>query len=218
MHNPFTAVVFDFDGTLADGYLAITQSANFVRTEYGLPPLTAADVRPLVGRGLESLLRDLVPVGDPIRDIAAFRAHYAETMVEGTQLYPPARRLLPGLQNSGRKLAVCSNKPSRFTKPLLAQLGIASFFSEVLGPEDVSRPKPAPDMIVEAIRRLDSRPDQTLYVGDMRVDIEAGRAAGVTVWIVATGSEDRTSPNFAEAHRVFDDLAGVADQLLGPAA
>ena len=61
----------------------------------------------------------------------------------------------------------------------------------MLGPEDVARPKPAPDMLVAALQRLGVAAAEALYIGDMSVDVETARGAGVKVWVVATGSEER---------------------------
>src|SRR5207245_274548 len=66
-------------------------------------------------------------------------------------------------------------------------------FAAVLGPEDVPRPKPAPDMLLAALAQLGVPPAAALYVGDMVVDIETARGADVAVWVVPTGSNDRAS-------------------------
>src|ERR1700732_3822632 len=84
MSVTFRAVLFDFDGTLADSYAGITASVNHVRAAHGLPPLTVAEVRPHVGHGPAQLLHATVPGADPVRDTARYRAHHPSVMREGT--------------------------------------------------------------------------------------------------------------------------------------
>src|SRR5438309_5498225 len=84
------AVLFDFDGTLADSYAAIAASVNHVRAGYGLLPLPVAEVRRHVGRGPEYLLAHTVPGGDPARDGRTYRAHHPQIMHQLTRLMPGA--------------------------------------------------------------------------------------------------------------------------------
>jgi len=107
-------------------------------------------------------------------------------------------------------LAVCSNKKVAFTRALLDSLGLAPFFDVVLGPDDVPRPKPAPDMLLTALRRLGVSADEALYVGDMDVDVQTARAAGLPVWVVPTGSADRATLEAARPDRLIDGLAELA--------
>jgi phosphoglycolate phosphatase len=204
------AVIFDFDGTLADSYDAITSSVNHVRTANGLPPLPEAEIKKHVGRGLEKLLADLLPGADVERNVALYREHHAVVMRDHTRLMPGARDAVAALRRSGRRLAVCSNKKVEFTRALLDSLGVAAFFDVVLGPDDVPRPKPAPDMLLEALRRLGATPDEALYVGDMDVDVQTARAAGVAVWVVPTGSADRATLEAARPDRIIDGLGALA--------
>jgi phosphoglycolate phosphatase len=207
---PWKAVLFDFDGTLADSYPAITASVNHVRAAHGLPPLPEAEVRPHVGRGLDVLLRDLVPGADPARSVALYRAHHPSVMRAGTRLMPGAREALSALKGAGCRLAVCSNKNVSFTRELLDYLGLAPAVDVVLGPEDVPRRKPAPDMLLAALARLGVAPTEALYVGDMPIDVATARAAGVPVWVVPTGSADRAALEAAAPDRVLDDLRDLA--------
>ena len=183
------AVLFDFDGTLGDSYPAITASVNHVRALHGLPPLPEAEVRRHVGRGPGHLLQHTVGQGDPEANAAAYRAHHPSVLHSGTRLLPGAADALRTLHARGLKLGVCSNKPVAFTRELLSYLGVAAYLDVVLGPEDVARPKPAPDMLLAGLARLGVSADEALYVGDMTVDVETARAAGVRVWIVPTGSD-----------------------------
>jgi phosphoglycolate phosphatase len=211
------AVLFDFDGTLGDSYPAIAASVNHVRAGYGLAPLPIAEVRPHVGRGPDYLLRHTVELGDARANVAAYKAHHPSVMREGTHLFPGVAEALRALHRKGLRLAICSNKPVIFTKELLEYLQIAQFVEIALGPEDVARPKPAPDMLRAALSRLEIRPDEALYVGDMVVDIETARAAGVMIWVVATGSDDVDTLARARPDRMLAGLHELAVLLAGGA-
>ena len=200
------AVLFDFDGTLIDSYPAITASVNHVRQLYGLPPLDEAEVRPFVGRGAGALLKHTVPAGSLEDNAAAYRAHHPSVLRSGTRLLPGAAEALRALHERELRLGLCSNKPVAFSRELVAHLGVASFLDVVLGPEDVAQPKPAPDMVLTAMSRLHIAASQTLYVGDMVVDIQTGRGAGVTVWVVATGSDTVETLRLAKPDRLLHSL------------
>jgi phosphoglycolate phosphatase len=207
------AVLFDFDGTLADSYPAITASVNHVRAAHHLPPLPEDEVRRHVGRGPAYLLAHTVPGGDPAADVARYRAHHPSVMRQGTRLFPDVADTLAALHAAGLRLGVCSNKPVAFTRDLLTAFGIAGRFDVVLGPEDVPRPKPAPDMLRVGLERLGVAPADALYVGDMTVDIQTARAAGVRAWVVPTGSDDRAALRAAHPDRLLDRFADLVPGL-----
>src|SRR5437879_13926133 len=104
--NP-RAVLFDFDGTLADSYGAIAASVNHVRAGHGLPPLAEAEVRRHVGRALPYLLEHTVPGCDPTVDQARYRRHYPTVMRELTHLLPGAAELLAELRPLGKPVPLC---------------------------------------------------------------------------------------------------------------
>jgi phosphoglycolate phosphatase len=213
--SPFRAVLFDFDGTLADSYPAITASVNAVRAVHGLPPLPEDEVRRHVGRGPPYLIEHTVPGGDVAADVARYRAHHPSVMREGTRLLPGVADTLTALHRDGYRLGVVSNKPVAFTRELLDVFGVADCFGAVLGPEDVPRPKPAPDMLLAGLRRLRIAAAEALYVGDMTVDIQTARAAGVRVWVVATGSDTRAALEAAHPDRLLDRFADLRTGLAG---
>ena len=207
----FAAVLFDFDGTLADSYAPIAASVNHVRAGRNLAPLTIDEVKRFVGLGPDYLLTQTVPGGILEEDIARYRAHHPSVMFEGTRLLPGAAEVLASLHRAGRRLGLCSNKPRLFSQKLLEHLGVASYFDVVVGPEDVPRPKPAPDMLRAVLDRLGLQPAQALYVGDMVIDIETARAAGLTVWSVPSGSDDRVALAAARPDRLLESLHEMLD-------
>src|SRR5207248_1896074 len=185
---------------------AIAASVNHVRAHRGLPPLSVDEVRKHVGHGPGYLLGHTVGVGNPRENDALYRAHHPTVMREGTRLLPGAVEVLAGLKERGLKLAVCSNKPLRYTRELLASLDVGSRLDAVVGPEDVPRPKPAPDMLVLGLKRLGVGAEESLYVGDMTVDVATARGAGVRVWVVPTGSDTREALEAAQPDRLLDAL------------
>src|SRR5438552_17779296 len=84
------AVLFDFDGTLADSYDAIAASVNHVRAAHGLSPLAVAEVRRHVGRGPGYLLAHPVGVGDARHNEIHYREHHPSEMKEGTHIFTGA--------------------------------------------------------------------------------------------------------------------------------
>jgi 2-phosphoglycolate phosphatase len=207
------AVLFDFDGTLADSYDAIAASVNHVRASHELPPLSVPEVRKYVGRGPGYLIANTVGVGDNGHNESLYREHHPSVMKEGTHLFDGTAAALRALKSRHLGLGVCSNKPVAFTRELLDYLGLEGVFDAVLGPEDVPRLKPAPDMLLAGLQRLNVTAAEALYVGDMSVDISTARAAGVRVWVVPTGSEERPVLAAAGPDRIIDRLADLPGLL-----
>lgn len=207
------AVLFDFDGTLADSYPAITASVNHLRARQGLAALPEAEVRRHVGRGPPYLLEHTVPGSDFARDWPLYQAHHPTVMRAGTYLLPGAADLLAALKARHLLLGVCSNKPRLYTSELLHHLELARYLNIVVGPEDVPRPKPAPDMLLAALDHLNIQAAEALYVGDMSVDIETARGAGVAVWVIPSGSDERSTLEAARPDRLLDSLLEFASLL-----
>jgi phosphoglycolate phosphatase len=151
-------------------------------------------------------------------------------MIAETRLMPGVAETIPELARRGLCLGVCSNKRVEFTRQLVQALGLNEYFACVLGPEDVgNRPKPDPAMLLEALTRLKVSPAEAVYVGDMVVDVQTGRAAGVPVWIISSprasevvrhaGQTDGTSEfapeDGASPDRVLRSFAELPE-LLGP--
>jgi 2-phosphoglycolate phosphatase len=181
-------VLFDFDGTLADGFPGIAAAVNAVRQSRGYEPVSVEKVKQYVGWGLDHLVKNIVPGSDLEVDIPLYRQHYASTMLTGTELLPGAKTVIKSLEHKGVRLGVCSNKKRVYTEQLLERLGIMPPIEKVFGPDDVPHHKPAPDMLLAALKHFGVGKSETIYVGDMSVDIQCAHAAGVPVWAIPTGA------------------------------
>jgi phosphoglycolate phosphatase len=201
-------VIFDLDGTLIDAYTAIYSSYNYVMAKLGLKLKPPALIRRLVGWGDKNLLKPYVPEGNLEAALRLYRKHHQLSLVKHSRLYPYTRMLLGKLRKQGLKLAVASNRPSKFSLILLKHLGIIDFFDYVLCADKLKRGKPDPEILNAIIRRFKLNKSQVLYVGDMAIDAQAGRRAKVKTIIVTGGSSSLAEIRKERPFKVFAGLKG----------
>jgi len=203
-------IIFDLDGTLIDGYQGITDSLNHALTRMGHPVVPAEKVRYLVGNGLETLFARIIPLAEVPRAVQLFRSHYKDVCLTGSVLFPGVADVLRTHHHAGLRLPLPSNKPGDFARQICSHLGLDPVLDLVLGAFDVEELKPHPLMLTTAMNRLGASPQNTLYVGDMHVDVQTARAAGLPVVCVLTGSSTREQLTEARPDAILDRL----DQLL----
>ncbi len=184
-------VIFDLDGTLLDAYTAIEKSFNYVMGLFNLKAQSAAVVRRLVGWGDINLLKPYIAPENLNKALTLYRIHHKQSLVKYSYLYPSVKCLLRRLKNKGYKLAVASNRPSKFSRILLKHLGLGIFFDYVLCKDQVKYGKPHPAMLNRITRRFGIKKAQALYVGDMAIDAQAGRRAKIKTIIVTGGSSSK---------------------------
>ncbi len=197
------ALLFDLDGTLVDSYAAIHDSLSHAMRARGMAPLPLEAVRRMVGHGLEVLVAEAMGAENAAEGVKAFRARYDEVCLQKTTFLPEVEETVRALHARGHAMAVCSNKLARFTARILDHLGVGGCFQAVLGPEHVARPKPDPEMLVKALAAIGAAPEGSLYVGDMPLDLQVARAAGVDVAVIASGSASEEELRAAGAERVM---------------
>jgi phosphoglycolate phosphatase len=110
----------------------------------------------------------------------------------GSVLLKGVVKSLRKMKDHGLKLAIASTYAQKRTVESLKTLRVASLFDVIVGPEDVARGKPSPDMIFEVLRRTGCRADEAVMVGDSVLDVKMGKNAGVRSSIgVLTGVDGR---------------------------
>jgi len=211
--RPLSAVVFDLDGTLIDGYGAIHAALRFALERLDRPAPGRERVREMVGHGLESLLEQAVGPALAPEGVRLFRAFYPEVAVEGSRLLPGVVEALDRLQEDGFAMSVASNKPPRFSRMILEARGIAARFAAIVWPDDAHPPKPDPAMLVALRSAMGAPADGTVCVGDMEVDVDFARAGGCRVVVVPTGSRSAEYLRGTGADAMIADLSELPGAL-----
>lgn len=184
-------LLLDLDGTLVDTAPDMTAALNALRRENGLPELDPAIVRPHVSHGARALIRlgfgllEDDPRFDPLR--GRFLEIYAECLALESRLFPGMDAVLDEVESRGLRWGVVTNKPARFTQPLLAAIGLEPRAACIVSGDTTPRNKPHPDPLLHAARQVAVAPAACLYVGDAERDIEAGRRAGMRTLVACFG-------------------------------
>ena len=188
--------IFDLDGTLLDTLGDLAASVNFALRSHGLPARSVGDVRRFVGNGVHLLMERAVPGGmdNPLFGPAlqTFREHYLRHSLDTTRPYDGIPEMLAELKVRGARMAVVSNKFCTATEALCRHF-FADTISVAIGENEAAgvRKKPAPDTVVEALRRMGADRVGAVYVGDSDVDILTARNAGLPCISVLWGFRDR---------------------------
>jgi len=190
--NNIKLVIFDLDGTLIDAYPAINSSFNYVMRKLKLKQQTAFSIRRSVGWGDSNLLKPFVPPEYLSRALKLYRQHHKRSLIKNAYLYTHTKAVLTYLKKEGYKLAVASNRPTVFSLILLKHLCLMRFFDYILCADKLSYGKPHPQILNRIIAKFSLKKSQALYVGDMAIDAEAGRRAGIKTIIVTGGSSSKS--------------------------
>ena len=187
------AIIFDLDGTLLDSLADLAASVNHALQTHGMPTRSIAEVRTFVGNGVRHLMSEAVVPGTASslfeQVFATFRHHYAEHCMDTTAPYPGIREMLTALQQRNIRTAIVSNKIHSAVEAL-HQRFFAESIDTAIGESSTIRRKPHPDGLQEAMRRLGSTPETTLYVGDSEVDILTAQRCGIRCITVLWGFRD----------------------------
>ena len=218
MSTPPRVVLFDLDGTLVDSAPDIAHAADSALLACGFPPRGADAIRAYIGNGAERLIHrcltgemdGLAEAEDFARTYAAWQRCYQDGLTTRTVIYPGVLETLHALHEAGVRLGVVTNKPARFTVPLLEALDLARFFAVTLSGDSLPVKKPDPLPLRTAIEQLGGEPARAAMVGDSLADLRAAKAAGVRALCVSYGY----SPNVDLREHAPDAFVDRMDALL----
>jgi phosphoglycolate phosphatase len=210
-------VVFDLDGTLIDSLPDVTNAANALLADEGLPSIPQSTVRGFIGLGERVFLDRLIAATD--LDVGRYDAlmgrfftHYKNS-TGATVIFPGVLDCLAALKADGYRLAICTNKPSGPLKSVLDALDLERWFDAVVAGDSLPIRKPDPAPLRLAFDQIGAT--EGVYVGDSDVDAATAQNAGVPFAFFTEGictvphdeiPKDRAFSDFAEVPEICRTL------------
>lgn len=189
--NAVRTVLFDLDGTLVDTAPDLGFTLNELRRRRGMAPLPESAYRPQASHGSQGLIRLGFGVGQDHPDFPGLRDEFLEVysahLTRDSPVFPGMGDVLSTLEAKGLSWGVVTNKPTRYTEPLLAHLGLTPRAACVVCGDTLAQSKPHPAPMLHACRLVGSEPGQCLYVGDAERDVAAANAAGMPALVALYG-------------------------------
>ncbi len=190
-------LVFDLDGTLIDSAQDLCNSVNETLRHFGRGPLPDPQIAGFVGNGVSILVRKSLAAADRTEPesvdeklldeaLAFFVGYYREHKLDFTYAYEGVREALAALrqlheapEGVTRVMAVLTNKPVNPARGICEGLGMAGYFLHVYGGNSFPTKKPDPLGLRSLMSETGAAPEETVMIGDSRVDVETARNAGV---------------------------------------
>ncbi len=213
-----SALLFDLDGTLIDTAPDFAAVLNAMRRRRDLEDIAYEHIHQTVSDGA----RALVELGFNLREgdegFEALRQelldHYFQHLSVHSRLYPGMDAVLQWAEQQDVPWGIVTNKPARYAEPLLRDLGLGKRCGALICPDHVKQRKPHAEPILLACSQLDADPAHSVYVGDHRRDIEAGKNAGSITIACNYGYIHATDPAAAWGADYTVEKAGELIQIL----
>ena len=190
------AVIFDLDGTLLNTLDDLEDSVNHTLNYFKYPKRTKAEVRSFIGSG------------------ANFQAYYKKNADKKTGLYPGVKKLVNKLSDENYSIGVVSAKGDIVVKELVESF-LGDKVNETLGEKEGIKRKPAPDSILIMMDTLKCKPEETIYVGDSEVDVEAAANAGIRCASVTWGFRDKEDLEKINPLYIADNVQELYELIKG---
>lgn len=214
--KPFQAVIFDMDGVIVDSEPWHERAFREIFQELGYGDTHGIDFRAYIGRSDRALWLDFIERHDPPHPLEDLLRAKQTRLIEILRREQPIFEGLPELVDRLARdypLAVASGSNHPVIDEVLAMKQLRRYFPVVVSTQDVGKSKPAPDVFLQAAKRLGTSPADCCVVEDSAAGVTAARAAGMAV-IALTHSLPRSE--LAHATHVVDTYEEV-EQLLLPA-
>lgn len=192
------AILFDLDGTLIDSVpdLAAALDASLAQLNY--PSAGLERTRSWVGNGARKLIQRALSFALEVPESAVsnelidrlqsvFFDHYGQKTCDHTVVYPGVMAALSAWHKQGVKMACVTNKPARFSRPILTHFAMDEFMPVLVGGDTLAVRKPDPAPLLLACEQLGVATENVVMVGDSVNDVQAARAAGMPVACVSYG-------------------------------
>ena len=178
------AILFDHDGTLVDSYEGIAKSLQLTCKDIDKPTLNQDQILASIGPTLETRFRELWGKEIGEKAVPIYRKHYKQHFINGTKILPKVKSTILSLKSRKYLLGCVTNKTYSYAKEQLIHFNLFDKMEVVYGNLQGFQPKPNPEMIEEALKKLKVSREETVLVGDTPIDILAAKASGIQSWAI----------------------------------
>jgi len=182
-------LLFDLDGTLLDTAPEFAYTLNLMLASRDQAPLDINDLRPNITAGSAGMIKTAFGCETDHPDFPTLREELLNTYKEHlgcyTQPFPGVNDLLKQLDAKKIRWGIVTNKPKRFSEPLIAQFPWSQSAACIISGDSAPRSKPHPDTLLLACKQLNCQPNRCWYIGDSESDVLASRAAQIQHSVIA---------------------------------
>ncbi len=207
------AVLFDLDGTLVDSAPDLAAAVNRLLHQHGRAARPYAELRAVVSKGGRALLAKGFPdYSESQRDalLPVFLDDYATALAVDSRPFDGVMQLLERIENDGLHWGIVTNKPERLARGVVDGMGWQARSAVLVGGDTLPTRKPDPAPLFFACQQLGITPNQALYVGDDKRDVDAAHAAGMPCLVALWGyREIDDDPALWQGDAYFDTPADL---------
>ncbi|MEV8547152.1 HAD family phosphatase [Streptomyces sp. NPDC051572] len=197
------SVIFDLDGTLVDSEPNYYEATRQTLAEHGVPDFTWAQHERYVGISTQEtlvLLKERHDLKVSVEELLAeTNRRYLALARAATRVYPEMRKFVELLAAEGVPMAVASGSSPEAIEAILTGTGLDASLRTVVSADEVARGKPAPDVFLEAARRLGAAPADCVVLEDAAPGAAAAHAAGMRCVAIPYVAAQADAPEFATA-------------------
>ncbi|MDY6225547.1 HAD family hydrolase [Veillonella caviae] len=191
----YTTIIFDCDGTLLNTLTDLGNAVNYVLKSNNLPTRSESEIKAALGNGVAHLMRESLPPNTSDTDfetyLGEFKEYYGKHLQDYTAPYEGILEVLDTLGAKGYKLAIVSNKIQEGITPLNKEY-FGNRLPVAIGERPNLQRKPAPDMVLQALKELESTQEESIYIGDSEVDVATAHNSGLLCIGVTWGFRDES--------------------------
>lgn len=213
---PIRAVLFDWDGTVADTRPGIFNSVRYAIGQYGIADRPDDELRYFIGPplydGFEHVFGVSPELANELTD--TYRVYYRDKGIFECNVYDGVGDLMRELHDAGVKTAVVSSKPKEFLDRLVEHFGLAEHLDAVVGPAMDNHNSNKTVLVNQALKELMLLPSTVAMIGDRHFDMEGAKAAGVNAVGVLYGYGTEEELCAAGADAVCEQVADLRGFLL----
>lgn len=205
-----TTVIFDFDGTLADTSQLIINSFNCIYKKFYSEEKSAEYIAESFGEPLKTTIER--EFNEPFEDVVKdYRDYQFGRFDVEVKLFSNSKETLEELKQRGIKMGIVTSRLRNTTDHALELFNIKKYFKVIVPADEVENHKPHPEPLLKALKILNSKPEETLFIGDSRFDIECAKNAGAVSVLVGWHNNAEQLKKEYKPKYIINDMKEIID-------